>query len=94
MAIADLKPGDQKVSVAGEIVSVGEVREINKYGRSLRVANAVLKDDSGTISLVLWNDDIDRIQAGCKVQIENGYVNEWQGAAQLTSGKFGKLTVV
>ena len=94
MAIADLKPGDQKVNVKGEIVSVGDVREINKYGRSLRVASAVLKDESGTIQLVLWNDDIDKVKAGNVVQIENGYVNEWQGTSQLTSGKFGKLTIV
>ena len=29
-----------------------------------------------------------------KIQIENGYVSEWQGKAQLTLGKFGKLNVI
>ncbi|MBI5046447.1 DNA-binding protein, partial [Candidatus Micrarchaeota archaeon] len=60
----------------------------------LRVANAQVKDDSGSITLVLWNDDIDKVSEGSKIKIENGYVGEWQGTAQLTVGKFGKLTVL
>ena len=56
-------------------------REINKIGRKLRVANAKIKDDSGSITLVLWNEQIDTVKAGGKIKIENGYVNEWQGAA-------------
>ena len=94
MKISELKAGTGSVSVEGEVVSVDETREINKYGRTLRVANATLKDKSGTINLVLWNDDIEKVKAGSKIKIENGYVNEWQSKAQLTTGKFGKLTIL
>lgn len=94
MNINELKPGTGSVSIEAEVVSMDSEREINKYGRKLRVANATIKDDSGSITLVLWNDQIDSVKAGAKIKIENGYVNEWQGAAQLTLGKFGKLTVL
>ena len=92
MKISELRPGTGSVEIEAEVVSVETPREINKMGRTLRVANAELKDDSGTISLVLWNDQIDKISSGMKVKIENGYVNEWQNKPQLTLGKFGKLT--
>ena len=92
MKISELRPGTGSVEIEAEVVSVETPREIHKMGRTLRVANAELKDESGTISLVLWNDQIDRISSGMKVKIENGYVNEWQNKPQLTLGKFGKLT--
>jgi len=94
MNISELKSGSSKVEIEAEIVSIDETREINKYGRRLRVANATIKDDSGTITLTLWNEDIDKVKAGDKIKIENGYVNEFQNKLQLTRGKFGTLTVL
>jgi replication factor A1 len=94
MNISDLKPGTGSVNIEAEVVSVEAPREINKYGRKLRVANATIKDDTGSISLVLWNEQIDKVQEGSRVKIENGYVNEWQSTPQLTLGKFGTLTVL
>ena len=37
---------------------------------------------------------LDKVSVGQKVKITNGYVNEWQGKAQLTLGKFGKTEIV
>ncbi len=94
MNISELKPGTGNVNIEAEVTSTDEPREINKYGRSLRVANIGIKDDSGSITLVLWNEDIDRVKVGDKIKIESGYVNEWQGTPQLTLGRSGKLTVL
>ncbi len=94
MDISDLKAGTGNVEVKGEITNIEAPREINKMGRVLRVANATLKDSTGTITLVLWNDDIDKVQAGNVVKIVNGYCNTWQDKTQLTLGKFGKMEVV
>lgn len=94
MNISQLKSGSSKVEIECEIVSIDTTREINKYGRMLRVANATIKDDSGTMTLTLWNEDIDKVKAGDRIKIENGYVNEFQNKLQLTRGKFGTLTVL
>ena len=93
MKISELTPGTGNVELEVEVAGIEQPREINKNGRVLRVANATLKDDSGTISLVLWNDNIDKIQEGSKIKITNGYVNTWQDKMQLTLGKFGKMEV-
>lgn len=94
MNISELSPGTGNVQIEAEIVEIETPREINKMGRSLRVANATLKDASGTITLVLWNDKIDSVSVGTKIRISEGYVNEWQGKPQLTLGKFGKMEVI
>jgi len=94
MAIKDLQLRQGNVDIEVDIVDVGEVREFEKFGRSGRVATAVAKDETGDIKLTLWNEDIDNVKSGDKVKISNGYVSEWQGEKQLTTGKMGKLEVV
>jgi replication factor A1 len=91
MKISDLKSGQGNVEVHGTIKEMGEPRAFNKFGREIRVANAVLEDSSGKIKLSLWNDDIIKFKQGEVVKVINGYVNEFQGEKQLTSGKFGKI---
>ncbi len=94
MKISELKPGQGNIDVEGTIKEIGEPRVFNKFGKELKVSNAVLEDDSGNIKLTLWNDDVDRFKEGDKIKIVNGYVNEFQGEAQLTSGKFGNMEKV
>ena len=93
MAIKDLQVRQGDVDVVVDVVDVGETREFEKFGKTGRVATAVAKDETGDIKLTLWNDDIDHIKAGDKIHIINGYVSEWQGEKQLTTGKFGQLEV-
>jgi len=93
MKISDLKIGQGNVDVEAEVKSMGEPRVFNKFGRELKVCNAVIFDDSGEIKLTLWNEDIDKVKAGDKIRIKDGYVNEFQGEKQLTTGKFGKLEI-
>ncbi|MCH8004110.1 MAG: hypothetical protein IH934_05775 [Nanoarchaeota archaeon] len=94
MVIKDLKIREGNVNIVVDIVDVGDVREFEKFGRAGKVATAVAKDETGDIKLTLWNDQIDTVKAGDKVQITNGYVSEWQGEPQLTTGKMGKLEVL
>jgi replication factor A1 len=91
MKISELNIGQGNVSVEGTVKEIGETRTFNKFGREISVANAILKDDSGSIKLTLWNNDIKRFKDGDKIKITNGYVNEFQGEKQLTSGKFGSM---
>lgn len=91
MKISELQPRQGNVDVEGTIKEIGETKNFNKFGKELRVADAILEDDSGTTKLTLWNDEIDKFAVGDAVKITNGYVNEFQGEKQLTAGKFGKI---
>jgi len=92
--ISELTSGQGNVDVEGTITDIGETRTFNKFGKELSVANATLKDDSGAIKLTLWNEDITRFKNNNKIKITNGYVNEFQGEKQLTSGKFGNIELI
>ena len=94
MAINDLEVNQGKVEIEGEITEMEEVREFSKFGKEGRVCNATVKDDSGSIKLTLWNEQIDIVKEGDKIKISNGYVKEWQGEKQLSVGKYGSLEVL
>ena len=94
MKISELNIGQGNVEVEGTVKEIGEAKTFNKFGKDLSVANAMLEDDSGSIKLTLWNDDVSRFKDGDKLKVVNGYVNEFQGEKQLTSGKFGSLEKV
>jgi len=94
MKISELKAGQGKVDIEITIKSKADIRVLEKYGKELKIANAVAQDDSGEIAITLWNDDAEKVNVGDKIKITNGYVSEYNGAKQLTSGKFGKLEVV
>ena len=94
MKISDLKDGTGKVDIEAKVVEREATREVNtKFGHT-KVANAVIEDDSGTISLTLWGDDADKVKEGDTVKIENGFVKEWNNSLQLSVGKYGKMTVL
>ena len=94
MQIKDLTPKQGNVDVIVDVVDVGIPREFEKFGKAGRVSTAIAKDETGDIKLTLWNEDIDKVQAGDKVHLTNGYVSEWQGEMQLTTGRLGKLEIV
>ena len=92
--IKDLQARQGNIELTADVVSVTEARSISKPGFSGRVANAVLKDETGEVKLSLWNDQIEQVLPGAKVKITKGYVSEWQGELQLSTGKFGTLEVL
>ncbi len=86
------RQGDIELTV--EVVEKAEPRTFEKYGKQGRVCNAKIKDATGTVSLTLWNDEIDKIGVGDKIKISKGYVGEWQGELQVSTGKFGSIEVL
>ena len=96
MRIGDLRQGMRKVDVQGKVLEVSEPREVrSRYtGQTFRVAEATITDGTGTIKLVLWNDQIDKVNVDDTVKIENGYVKTFRGEIQLNVGKYGRLTVL
>ena len=94
MAIKDLQARQGQVDLIAEVTEKGDIREFEKFGKKGRVCNAQIKDATGTVKLTLWNEQIDQVKVGDKVHIINGWVAEWQGENQLSTGKFGQLEVV
>lgn len=54
------------------------------------MANAILRDKSGEITLVLWNTQIPQVETGDRIRIEFGYVNCFRNNLQLNIG-YGRI---
>ena len=95
MNIKDLRNGMKRVTVEANIVEKGETREVrSRYkDETYMVADAMVADETGSIKLTLWNEQIDQVEVGNKIKIENGYVTSFKGEIQLNVGKFGTMTV-
>ena len=78
--------------VVAKVISVGEPRSVREG--TLTVAEAQLQDDSGTVALTLWNDEVGTVKEGDSVKITGGWANEFQGKISISAGKFGKMEVI
>ncbi|MDD3792013.1 MAG: OB-fold nucleic acid binding domain-containing protein [Candidatus Bathyarchaeota archaeon] len=93
--IKDLNDGMKRVTVEAKVVEKGDPREVrSRYkDETYKIVDAVIADETGSVKLTLWNEQIDQVNVGDNVKIENGYVTSFKGEIQLNVGKFGTLTV-
>ena len=95
MNIKDLRDGMRTVEAEGEIIDISTPREVSlRTGGNAKVPDATLKDETGTIKLSLWDNQIDQVAKGAKVKVTNGYINNFRGERQLNVGRYGKLEIL
>ncbi len=94
MEIKDVKPNQGNVEVVVDVITKDSPRQFEKFGKKGKVCNAKVRDGSGEIVLTLWNDDVDKVNEGDKIKLQNGWCSEYKGERQLSAGKFGKIEVV
>jgi len=64
-----------------------------KFGLA-RICGAYIRDETGTIQLTLWDNDIERVKDGYTIKIENGYVNAWYGVRSLNTKRSSPLRII
>lgn len=96
MMVKDLRPRNRVDSIELAIIEKSEPRSYtSRDGLTGRVCDARGKDDDGeTVSVTLWNEEIERVRVNDRITITNGWVSEWQGKVQLSAGRYGKLEVL
>ena len=82
------------MNLEGEIIEISPIKEFSKFGKTGRVAIAIIKNKEGKQKLTLWNDEIDLVKTGDKIRIINGYIKEWKGEKSINIGRYGKLEVI
>ena len=91
--VRDLTPNSKQVNVLAKVVGVGEAKEVmGKFGDPRKVCEAVVGDDTATIILSLWNEQIGSIQKDETILVDNGYVSLVRGHMRLTVGRYGTLS--
>jgi len=95
LSIRDLRAGMTQVNLRAKVLEILKPKVVfTRFGQYASVANALIADDTGTIQLCLWNDQIDSIAAGDTIQIANAKASTFGGQRQLRIGKNGTLNSV
>src|SRR2546428_803493 len=90
--VKDLTPASKQVNVLVKVVSLSEEREItSKFGEARKLVEATVGDETGTVLLTLWNDQIGQIHKDETLLIDNGYVTLVRGHIRLNVGKYGTM---
>jgi len=96
MKIGDLKSFSRKVYTVAKVISIGEVREVTSRNDNSthQVCEALIADDSGSVYLTLWDDNIRQIEEDMVLKLDNAYVNVFRGSMRLNLGRYGNFSVL
>ena len=91
--VGELTPQSRAVNITAKVVSKTEIRDIpmGRDGSAHKVCDALIGDETGVVYLTLWDDNIEKVNEGDSVRVENGYVTLFKGNIRLNIGKYGKL---
>jgi replication factor A1 len=94
--ICDLTPKSRRVNVVFKVVSLEAGKNVRskKDHRPHTVAEAVVGDDTGTILMTVWDEDLEVVDPKKTLSLENGYVSLFRGRMRLNIGKYGDLKAV
>jgi replication factor A1 len=93
LPIGDLRTGMSHVNLKARVLEIPRPKlVVTRFGNYASVANALIADETGTIKLCLWNEQINSISIGDTIQIENARTSTFRGERQVRIGKKGTLS--
>ncbi len=96
MKIGDLKSFSKRVYTVVKVINKGEIREVTsrKDNTPHEVCEALVADDSGSVILTLWDDNIHEIEKDMILKLDNAYVNVFRGNMKLNLGRYGSFSIL
>lgn len=92
--IGQIRAGMRNMRITGTLKEVSEPREIGTRFSPANLATAILEDDTGSVRLNLWRDQIDVAKAGDIIVLENAFAKEFGGEVEVNIGADGKILVL
>jgi GNAT superfamily N-acetyltransferase len=94
--IGKLENDMSRISVEGTVLSLGNIREVysSRDGKKHSVADVRLQDETGEVSLILWDGFIRQVRKGERIRVERGYINSFRGQIQLNVSRYGRIIIL
>ncbi|MBI2578520.1 MAG: DUF2240 family protein [Candidatus Aenigmarchaeota archaeon] len=91
LLIENIIPGMQNVDIVGKIMRIDRKDYESEKGKG-KLAAVTLADESGSIRLVLWNEEIEKLSAeeGDTVRVR-GFVREGLYGNEIRLGRYGNI---
>ena len=93
LTIGSLKPNLRNLDLTVKIANIGPSRAVpsKRRGRQHLIAEAFVGDETGSVVLTLWDDQINRFEANDVVEIRHGYTTLFRGSLRLNIGRSGQI---
>lgn len=91
-----LAPGMRSVEFIGKVQKIFELVKFDKGEKKGQVRSLIAGDETGTIRIVLWNDQVERIETLKEndiIRVENAYIKENRGQKELHLSDSSKLEI-
>jgi ssDNA-binding replication factor A large subunit len=96
LKIKELYAGMKNIHTAGKVVRKFDVNEFQKGSGTGKVCSLVLGDETGTIRVVFWNDQVEQLN-GVNVDdillVNEAYIKENRGGKEIHLGDRGEIEV-
>ena len=95
LKIENLRVGMKKINVSAEVLQVSEPSKVHTQFRdNAIVSNAVVGDETGKVLLCLWDQQVNSVHVGERIEVKNAHVAMFKGEKQLRLGKNGKICLI
>jgi len=92
--IKDLKVGMKRINLKARVLEIPKSKMIyTRYGTTAAVSNVLITDETGSVRMSLWNDQIEMVHKDDVISIKNGKVGWYSGEPQIRIGRRGSLSV-
>lgn len=91
MRISELEPNTKVINL---VVTLESIDEPSKTPNGTAYQNGIVTDDTGQVKIVFWDDQVSKFRAGDKLLMSTGWAKTFMDEMQISSGKFGKITIV
>ncbi len=95
LRIKDLKAGMRNVNLNARILEIPKPKMVyTKLGTAAHVSNVLIVDETGSMRMSLWNQQINMISRGDLINIKKGKAISFGGELQLRIERGGQLSVI
>lgn len=92
MNLRDLKPGMSSVNIRVRVSNISKPKQImTGKGIEHEILEVEVKDETGTMTLVLWDEKVIPLEVEDILRIDNGFVTSFKGERRINVGKYGEI---
>jgi len=92
--VREIRGGMRNMKITGRLKEVGKPTEIATRFGPATLATAILEDETGSVRLNLWREQIELAKAGDTIVLENAFAREFGGVVEVNIGADGKIAVL
>jgi replication factor A1 len=95
--VSELSIEMRDVDIEGRVAKIFPITTFEKEERKGQVQNIILADESGTVRVTFWNEDVEKIKAlqeGETIRVKHGYVKEgFRGGVDYQVGRKAEIEI-